>query len=84
MTKQLNIKQNETTLTIENYQNKISNIPFFDVLDNLEMNGIIIRLNEYNGNVNFIYNRKVYPLNDGDISTLENCNVITLKAKGVN
>lgn len=78
----LNIKQNNDTLTIENYQNRVSNIPFFDILDMLENNGITIRLNEYNGNIAFIYNRKVYPLNDSHIATLENSNIIILTVKG--
>jgi hypothetical protein len=79
----ITIKQiNDNKLVIENYNNKLNNLCFFDVLDGLESQGISIRLNEYNGNVSFIYNRKVYPLRDSDIATLENYNRIELIARG--
>lgn len=77
------IKQtSDNKLVIENYNNKLNNLCFFDVLDGLESQGVTIRLNEHNGNVAFIYNRKVYPLNDSHIATLENYNRIELIARG--
>jgi len=73
----LSIQVKENKLILENYQNKVSNLSFFDVLWTLEENGINFRT--INDIFHFLYRGKLYICPDEGIIELEQRNYIELQ-----
>jgi hypothetical protein len=73
----LSIKQTENSLILEDYQNKVKNLSFFDILWRLEEDGINFRT--INDQFHFIYNGKLYHCPDEGIKQLEQENYIELQ-----
>ena len=73
------ITENENNLLIENYQNKLNNLSFLDVADNLELQGIFIRIDNSLNIPILHYKKQKYLVNDCHIEQLENENKVVFK-----
>jgi len=71
------IIQKENKLIVENYQNKISNLTWLDVVDNLELYGLFIRA-KIDGTVKASYKGKKYIVDDSHIERMEQANRLEL------
>lgn len=72
------IRKEATRLIIENYQNKPMTLSWLDVVDNLELQGVSIRIGIENIPILYYKNEK-YIVNDEHIKRLETCNVINFE-----
>ena len=75
----IKIQVNDNSLLVENYQNKLNNLSWLDVVDNLELHDLFIRIDNFKNIPVAKYKGKKYIVNDCHIAQLETQNRIVFK-----